>query len=139
MSAHTPNPIRLRPALEELERLTGYIAAFAEEQAVGARDLYALDLAAEELFANTIRHSRPQASFVEFSLRREDGLIAATYIDDGGFFDPTAHATPDTTLAAEHRPIGGLGVHFLQVSMEDLNYAREGERNVTRFRRRLAI
>lgn len=137
MSA-SPTPLRLHPQLEELERMVGYIELFAEEQELRPKDVYALNLAAEELFANTIKHSHPPATLVELTLQREDGSIAVTYADDGPPFDPTLRAAVDTTLSAEERQIGGLGIHFILTTMTDFGYERRDGLNITRFRRRLA-
>jgi anti-sigma regulatory factor (Ser/Thr protein kinase) len=137
MTPSAPSALRLRPELAELERLNGYVEVFAEEQELGPKDIYALTLAAEELFANTIKHSHPPATMAELLLVREANTIAVTYVDDGPAFDPTQRATPDTTLSAEERPIGGLGIHFIRTGMDDFRYVRRDGCNVTSFRRRL--
>ena len=45
-------------------------------------------------------------------------------------FDPTAKGEVDTTLSAEERSIGGLGIHIVRQIMDSINYKREGDRNV---------
>jgi len=139
MPTPAPTPLRLRPELDELERLTGHIEIFAEEQNLRAKDMYALTLAVEELFANTVNHSQPPATFVEVTMGIEaDGLVSVEYVDDGSAFDPTQQADPDLTLGTAERQIGGLGVYFIRTSMEDFRYARRDGCNVTSFRRRPA-
>ncbi len=128
-------PLRIRPETDEIASLVAYVEVFADQHELGMKDSYALNLAAEELFANTVNHSDPPATFVEFSLLLESDNILAAYTDDGPAFDPTQMAAPDTTLSAMEREIGGLGIHFIRKTMQDLCYARQGSHNVTTFRR----
>jgi serine/threonine-protein kinase RsbW len=130
-------PLRLRPELAELDRITAYIESFAEQHNLSPADTYALSLAAEELFANTVKHSRPPATWVEFFLVRGGDDVIATYSDDALPYDPTLEPAPDTSLPAEVRPVGGLGIHFIRKTMQSFNYARLEGRNVITLTRRL--
>jgi anti-sigma regulatory factor (Ser/Thr protein kinase) len=129
--------IRLRPVLDDLYRLVERVEAFAEDHALRPADVHALTLAVEELFANTVKHSHPAATFAELTLALQDDEIAALYTDDGGPFDPTAADVPDTTLAADARAIGGLGIHFIRRTMSGFCYERVNGENRTAFVRRL--
>lgn len=131
-------PLRLRPKLDDLAALIGYVESFAEAHGLRAGDAFALSLAAEELFANTIRHSQPAATLVEFFLVLDDGMAVAHYVDDGPAYDPTRKEAPDTTLSAEERPIGGLGIHLISKTMQEFCYSRTGSRNQITFSRRLS-
>ena len=131
-------PLSLQPEIGGLATLNGYIEAFAEEHGVSAADVGAISLAAEELFANTIHHSEPPATSVEFALSLADGVVTAVYSDDAAAFDPTLHPAPDTTLPADQRPIGGLGIHFVRKTMPSFRYSRVDGRNVITFGRPLA-
>jgi serine/threonine-protein kinase RsbW len=57
--------------------------------------------------------------------------------DDGPEFDPLAAEAPDTTLAVEDRPIGGLGIELVKRLMDEVRYERSGGRNRLRLARRL--
>lgn len=50
-------------------------------------------------------------------------------MDDGKPFDPLAAAEPDTTLSAEERNIGGLGVFLVKRMMDEMHYERRQEKN----------
>ena len=45
-------------------------------------------------------------------------------------FDPTKEVKADTTLSAEDRPIGGLGILLVRELMNSINYERTNGRNV---------
>ena len=128
-----PKTLRLRPEIAELEKLTSFMEAFAAENDLPVKDAHALTLAAEELFANTVHHSLPVASFIEVSLARGEIDVVASYSDDGGPFDPTKASAPDTNQPADERAVGGLGLHLIRRTMPLFHYARVGNRNVTTF------
>jgi anti-sigma regulatory factor (Ser/Thr protein kinase) len=130
-------PLKLLPELGQLDSLIGYIEEFAARHGWVAADTHAFSLAAEELFANTLRHSQPPATFVEFSLAIVEGVATGQYSDDGSPFDPTARPEVDTTLPVEQRQIGGLGIHFIRRTMQTFTYRRDGERNIVSFGRAL--
>jgi len=50
--------------------------------------------------------------------------------DDGQPFDPLAVPEPDTAKSLEERTIGGLGIHLVRKLMDNLEYKRQGERNL---------
>jgi anti-sigma regulatory factor (Ser/Thr protein kinase) len=50
--------------------------------------------------------------------------------DSGQPFDPTSSADVDTSLSAEERNIGGLGIHLMRKMMDSIHYERIDGRNV---------
>ena len=127
----------VRPELGELAALMGYVEAFGERRGWAEADVMAFSMAAEELFANTLRHSQPTARAVRFSIETDGSWAQAEYSDDGGAFDPTGFPEVDTSLPVELRPIGGLGIHFIRKTMPTFTYSRENGWNVVRFGRAL--
>jgi len=136
-STSPESPLCLRPEIGELDVLVGFVEQFGERHGWAAADIHAFSLAAEELFANTLRHSRPAASLIEFSLMADQGAASACYSEDGGEFDPTLLPEVDTALPVEQRPIGGLGIHFIRRTMQRFSYRRDEGRNVVQFGRAL--
>ena len=99
-------PLRLRPEIGELDVLVGFVEEFGERHGWAISDTQAFSLAAEELFANTLRHGQSSASLIEFSMMSDNRSASACYSDDGLAFDPTAFPEVYTTLPIEQRPIG---------------------------------
>ena len=133
VAARAPDAaLSLRNHLDELSRL----AAWVEEQAV-ARALPAdfvgnLNLALEEWVVNVISYAYEDEAerTIELRLWRDPGELRITIEDDGRPFDPTTQAEVDTTLALEHREIGGLGIYFIRKTMDRFAYRRESGRNI---------
>lgn len=99
--------------------------------APGAAEFLA-DLVIEELVTNTIKYGYDDEAGHRVRVRVEfhDGRLCLEVRDDGRAFDPLAQAPPDTTLAAEHRDIGGLGLHLVRQMTDEVRYERRGDENV---------
>jgi anti-sigma regulatory factor (Ser/Thr protein kinase) len=50
--------------------------------------------------------------------------------DTGVPFNPTEVVAADTTLSAEERPIGGLGILLVRELMDSINYERTDGKNI---------
>jgi serine/threonine-protein kinase RsbW len=92
------------------------------------------DLVIEELVTNTIKYGYDDAGAHEIDLRIafEDGRLLIEVRDDGRAFNPLEQAAPDTTLPAEQRDIGGLGIHLVRQMTDSVVYERRDGRNVVR-------
>jgi len=138
MPAAKSEPLRLRPERGELVRLAARVNDFAGAHGLVFADCHAFMLAAEELFANTLSHSYPPATLIEFTIVARESSALATYSDDGPPFDPTARPEVDTTLPLQSRTIGGLGIHFIRRTMSTFHYERRDGRNIVTFGRILS-
>lgn len=93
----------------------------------------------DELLANVVMHGigpTPSGSAsVAVHLRPTE--VEVVVADNGPPFDPLAHATPDTSLSIDDRPIGGLGIHLVQHLVDEARYAREAQHNILTLTKRL--
>lgn len=89
-----------------------------------------INLALEEAVSNVMLYAYPNNHgqvFLEFN--RTDRLVF-TLTDNGIPFDPTKQKEADTTLSAEERPIGGLGIFLVRQIMDDMQYERVDGKNI---------
>lgn len=114
--------------------VAGVLAAFAEfadAQGVPASVRRSVNVALDELLHNTIRYGfTGRSGEVTVDVERRPDRLIVTLTDDGAPFDLLGRAAPDTTLAVEQRPIGGLGIHLVRRMMDDVSYTRRADRNV---------
>jgi serine/threonine-protein kinase RsbW len=130
--------LRLRPSMEDLPSLLGWIESFADTQHLTPADTFALTLAAEELFTNTLQHSKTAVNDIQICLQRDaEDTVRISYRDNGSSFNPLAQPEPDTSLAVEERSIGGLGIHLIRKSMVSFSYERIDAHNCVTLVRRL--
>ena len=66
-----------------------------------------------------------------------DGCIVLTVSDSGQPFDPTTVEPADTSLDADDRPIGGLGIHLMRRYTDSLRYERRDGMNVLTMTKKL--
>ena len=94
-----------------------------------------INLALEEIVSNVMLYAYPGKSgqvIVESrKSKAESGeQLIFTVTDSGVAFDPTKKEEVDTTLSAEERPIGGLGIHLVRQIMDEVHYERIDDKNI---------
>jgi anti-sigma regulatory factor (Ser/Thr protein kinase) len=91
-----------------------------------------LRLAVEEAVTNVILYAYPGRTGQPISIRfeAEAQRVKVVICDSGIPFDPTRLVPPDLKLPLESRPIGGLGTFLLKELMSEVQYRREGDRNI---------
>ena len=87
-----------------------------------------VQVAADEIYSNICRYGGADRAVV--SAVREGGELLVEFCDNGVEFDPTAHGEPDTTLSADERPIGGLGIHMVRRMTTSMRYHRVHDTNI---------
>lgn len=86
------------------------------------------DVCIDEIFSNIVKYSykRPNEYVsvrVEVDEKDPNNKFAKIiFVDTGPRFNPLDQASPDTTLSAEEREIGGLGIFMVREIMDDLQY-----------------
>jgi anti-sigma regulatory factor (Ser/Thr protein kinase) len=93
-----------------------------------------VNLALEEIVTNCIQYGYDDAEehLIEIVLSVTGRVLTMLVIDDGRAFDASQVPTPDLSLAIEHRPIGGLGIHLLREMTDSMTYERtEGKNRLT--------
>ena len=123
----------------EIARVNAAFAAFADAHALAASVRRSVHVAIDELLSNTIMHGftgREGGEVTVEAVLRAD-RVCVTLTDDGAPFDPLAEAAPDTTLTAQERRIGGLGIHLVRRIMDEVSYQRQADRNVVVMTKRL--
>ena len=124
----------------ELEKLEGFTADFAKKAGLSDKDLFALQIIVEELVTNVIDYGGVPAGehAVRVELSAQDGELVVHLVDRGKEYNPLLREDPDTTLPAEQRPIGGLGVHFCKKLTEAQEYERRDGCNVLTLRKNIS-
>lgn len=127
------NPLRLTigNTYDELPRLNQAVQSFLDTQAAPPETVFAAHLAIEEMITNIIKYGydEPGPHAIEFSLTREPGRLTIAIEDDGHEFNPLNLPPPDTSHQLEKRKIGGLGIHLVRHTVDDIHYQRSAGRN----------
>jgi len=121
-----PNSIETIPLLNEF--IDGVVEELGLDMSLGM----SLNLALEEAVVNVMDYAYPAGVQGEVGIKlwATDALLKFSITDSGIPFDPTKTKDADTTLSAEERPIGGLGIFLVKQLMDKVSYERANGKNV---------
>ena len=125
--------------VQEVPKLTAFVDAVCEAVGFNSTLTMKMNLAIEEAVVNVMNYAYPRGTKGDVTIEAlsNDVRLKFTIIDSGTPFDPTVHSDVDTTLSAQDRPIGGLGIHLVRNIMDSINYERIDNLNVLTLRKKL--
>lgn len=114
------NSITLVPDSASYTGVQAFLEQRLEEGGASMRLQNRVQVAADEIWSNIVHYSG--ASQASLELQREGSELRLLFTDDGKPYDPTAAPEPDTTLSADERKIGGLGLHMVRKMTISMTY-----------------
>lgn len=126
--------------IENIPVVTGFVDESLEELGCPLKAQMQIDIAIDELFGNIANYAyKPDVGPATVRVEVEEDPLAViiTFIDHGRPFDPRMVEDPDTTLKADERKIGGLGVFLVKKTMDELSYEYIDGKNILRIRKKL--
>ena len=112
----------IKNSVSQVSRLSAFMKPYPRE----------VRLAVEEAVVNVIDYAYPEGveGQIEIKLMSDGKSFRVQIIDSGIPFDPTAQVKADTSLSAEERQIGGLGILLVRELMDSINYERINGNNI---------
>jgi serine/threonine-protein kinase RsbW len=118
-------PKKTFPArFEFLDEIREFVAQIAREGGFNDKEIYSLQLAADEAASNIIEHAYegvPDAEF-EVTCDMSGDAFTITMRDTGKPFNPSNVRLPNLKANLSERKIGGLGVYLMRKLMDDVHY-----------------
>jgi len=127
------NELTLDAVVENIPHVIDFVNSHLEGIACPAKVQRKIDIAIDELFSNIARYAYyPNVGSVTVcvAVRKDPASVVISFIDCGVPYDPLAKRDPDTTLSAEEREIGGLGIFLVKQSMDDIQYEYKDGQNI---------
>ena len=129
---------RFERRLDALAAVFDWLDRWFDAAAFGDEDRFALRLAAEELFANAVRHNPSGNGGIDLEAHAENGRATLVLTDhDADAFDPRTLPEPRVDAPLEERTPGGLGIHLIRRMMDRIEYNHDGRRATTTIVRKL--
>lgn len=126
--------IEVDALVENLPKVMEFIDANLEDINCNLKAQTQIELSVEELFVNIANYayegSLGKATIV-YDYLNDDNTVKIELIDTGVSYNPLEKTDPDTTLSAEEREIGGLGIFMVKKNMDDVQYKYEDNKNIT--------
>ena len=126
--------------LENIPAVTAFIDGQLEALDCPLKAQMQIDVAIDELFSNIARYAYPKGAgqaTVGFVFSPEERVCSVVFTDSGTPFNPLTQDEPDTSVPADERPIGGLGIFLVKKTMDAIDYRRENGRNILTIRKKL--
>ena len=125
--------------VQEVPKLAAFVDEICEAAGMDMSTTMQMNLAIEEAVVNVMEYAYPAGTRGEV---RIEAQVHSTYVeftlsDDGMPFNPTEKGEVDTTLSAEERSIGGLGIMLVKHYMDDTIYKYVDGQNVLTLRKNL--
>ena len=132
--------LNIAATVENIETGTDFVNEQLEALDCPMKAQMQIDIAIDELFGNIAYYAyNPEIgqATVRVEVIEEPLSVVITFIDNGVPYDPLAKADPDTTLSAEERESGGLGIYIVKKSMDDITYEYKDGQNILAIKKNL--
>lgn len=119
--------------VENIETVTEFVNEQLESFDCPLKAQMQIDIAIDELFGNIAHYAyNPEIgkATVRVEVTENPLSVVITFIDNGVPYDPLAKDDPDTTLSAEEREIGGLGIFMVKKTMDEIAYEYKDGMNI---------
>lgn len=125
--------ITLPALIENIEKATDFMNEALERAACPMRVQMQLAIALDELMSNVARYAyMPNTGDITISveIHNDPRRVVLTLTDRGIPYDPLLKPPPDTTLSADERQIGGLGIFIVKRTMDSMHYEYKDGKNI---------
>ena len=133
--------LTIAATVENIEAVTDFVNEQLEALDCPMKAQIQIDIAIDELFGNIAHYAyNPEVgdATVRVEVVENPLSVIITFIDNGVPYDPLKKDDPDTTLSAEERAIGGLGIFMVKKTMDDITYEYKDGQNILKIKKKLS-
>ena len=134
----TAKELTVEATVDNLNKVTSFVEEALEESGSPMKAQMQINIAIDEIFSNISYYAyQPNTGdvTVQLEISEEPAEVTITFIDQGIPYDPLSQEEPDTTLSADERKIGGLGIFMVKKSMDDLSYEYKDGKNILKMKK----
>ena len=132
--------LTITATVENIDTVTDFVNEQLEAMDCPMKAQMQIDIAIDELFGNIAHYAyNPDVgdATVRVEVMEDPMAVVITFIDNGVPYDPLTNADPDTTLSAEERQLGGLGIYMVKKTMDQVTYEYRDGQNILTIRKDL--
>jgi anti-sigma regulatory factor (Ser/Thr protein kinase) len=132
--------LTITATVENIETVTDFVNEQLEALDCPMKAQMQIDIAIDELFSNIAHYAyNPETgnATVQVEVVENPLAVIITFIDNGVPYDPLKSDDPDTTLSAEERDIGGLGIFMVKKTMDEITYEYKDGHNILSIKKNL--
>lgn len=124
----TDDSIVLSPDSDSMNSVYNFIDIKLKELSLDKSISNKIKLVADEIYSNIINYSGATRAKVSFC--RTGKSIFLTFYDNGKPYNPLTAESPDTSLPAEDRESGGLGIYIVKKTASRIDYSNKDGFNI---------
>jgi len=123
--------VQFSAKFEYLDEIREFVGDIARAGGFGDKDVYNIQLAADEAASNIIEHAYEGVSngVLELSCEVRAEILTIIMVDHGESFDPSVIPLPDLKADLSDRKIGGLGIFLMRKLMDEVHYETKSNRS----------
>ena len=129
--------LTLAATTENIGTVTAFVDEELEKLDCPIKAQMQIDVAIDELFSNIAFYAYENGGDATVGFDFADGVVTLVFTDSGKPYDPTKKVDPDTTLSAEEREIGGLGIFLVKKTMDSIDYRYDGGKNILTIKKKI--
>jgi serine/threonine-protein kinase RsbW len=116
--------ITLDANFDSLDEIREFVGEAARRAGFSDKDVYAIQLAADEASSNIIEHAYAGSTGgkLEVELSVSGNELKIIMRDHGKSFDPSSVPEPNVKADLSERKIGGLGMYLMRKLMDEVSY-----------------
>ena len=126
--------------IENLERITEFVNEQLAFYQCPKNAQIQIDIVIDELFGNIAHYAyKPDEgpATVRVEVVKNPLSVVLTFIDNGIPYNPLEKSDPDTSLSADEREIGGLGLYMVKKTMDEIVYEHKNGQNILKVKKNL--
>ncbi len=110
---------------KNLDSIRDFVGEAAEQSGFSGKDVYSIQLAADEACSNIIEHAYEGMSDgeIEIACEVKGGQMSIIIHDHGKEFDITKVGKPNLSKNLDERQVGGLGVYLIHKLMDEVHFS----------------
>jgi len=138
--AYYMKELTVNATVENIPEVTAFVDEQLEALDCPMKVQMQIDIAIDELFSNISHYAyNPDVgpATVRVEVQEDPMAVISTFIDNGVPYDPLKKDDPDTTLSAEERDTGGLGIYMVKKSMDEVVYEYKNGQNILKIKKRI--
>ncbi len=126
--------------IENIERITEFVNEQLAFYQCPKNAQIQIDIVIDELFGNIAHYAyKPDEgpATVRVEVVKNPLSVVLTFIDNGIPYNPLEKSDPDTSLSADEREIGGLGIYMVKKTVDEIVYEHKNGQNILKVKKNL--
>jgi serine/threonine-protein kinase RsbW len=131
--------LRIGNAIAEMKKVVGFVDRFCVTHHLPREIANDVNLCLDEILNNTISYGYDDEDehAILVTLSVTGNWMIAEIKDDGRPFDPRQSTPPNPLDGLQARRVGGVGLHFVNALMDEVDYVRKHGHNQVQLRKKL--